>query len=294
MEDHILAERIANSIMMDSSFTGSYLIVEGSTDFKLYNKFISQSDVRIKQSFGCEKVKLTVQILNQRGFTRKIGIIDSDFNKILCNEIKTEGVFLTDDHDIEVMMFRTSALEMVAAIYVDSIKSAAFFKSIKQDLRSTVLNIAKKIAYLKLANKKHTLGLVFKPNDVDGNQVRYSDFIDVKKFIFKNDKSMITSIMNYSRCKSEGLKTEQEINKRFIDEQLISYNIYQLVNGHDIVNILYIFFKKTMRTKNKMLQDQNAIEDSLVMSFEYEFFKETDLYNDIDQWSFRNSIKIWK
>ena len=48
----------------------------------------------------------------------------------------------------------------------------------------------------KLANKIYDLGLIFKPKTLDGNQIKYKDFIDDKEFIFKGRKSMINSLLN--------------------------------------------------------------------------------------------------
>ena len=80
MEQYITPERTANAILQDNSFNGYYLVVEGNKDVKLYGKFVNNQDFRIKPAFGNEKVKEVLSILEDRGFDKRIGIIDSDFN----------------------------------------------------------------------------------------------------------------------------------------------------------------------------------------------------------------------
>ncbi len=113
MEKDITAERTANAIMLNTSFEGHHLIVEGKKDQKVYEKFINDKEIIIQIAFGKEKVKEIIRILTERGFNRKIGIIDADFIRINEEEDIIDGLFITDDHDIEVMIIKTQALENV-------------------------------------------------------------------------------------------------------------------------------------------------------------------------------------
>ena len=71
------------------------------------------------------------------------------------------------------------------------------------------------------------------------------------------------------------------------------YPIYQLVNGHDLTNLLFILMKKVLRSKNKMLQDANSVEDSLTLSYEFDDFKTTDLYAEIKNWADENDVDVF-
>lgn len=281
MENHIIADRIANAIMMDKSFKGYYLIVEGTKDFKLYSKFTNNSNVRIKEAFGFEKVKLVLQTLSDRGYSNKLGIIDSDFSKILSISHEVDGLFITDCHDIEVMIFKTKALETVLRIFVSSSKISNYEKEIGKSIRDKILELGIEIGLLKLANKVYNLGLVFKPKTIDGNQIKYKDFINENTLDFKGTKDMINSLLNYSRAKSKTLKSEEEIIQKLKEISEGTYDIDHLVNGHDLSNILFLLLKKTLSSNNKMLQDFNSVEDSLILSFEYDDFKRTVLYSEI-------------
>ena len=162
MEEHITPQRIANSIMLDTSFSGYYLIVEGPKDSKLYGKFFSQEIIHLKEAFGNEKVKEVFTILSERGFDRKFGIIDADFTRITGEEIEVDGLFITDDHDIEVMVIKTKALEHVLNVFCSKNKMQEYEKKHGMTIRDRIFQLGKEIGYLKYANKIHDLGLVFK------------------------------------------------------------------------------------------------------------------------------------
>lgn len=292
MEEFITPERTANAIMQDKSFNGHYLLVEGNKDVKLYGKFINLDNVRIKPAFGNERVKTILSILEDRGFDKKIGIIDSDFNKILDNEINIDGLFMTDDHDIEVMIIKTRALENVIRIFCSNAQIAKFEKDNDTTIRESLVKIGKEIGYLKLANNIHDLGLIFKPKKADGNLIKYGNFTCDKTLSYLGDDKLIDTIINYSRVKSPAMKTKPEIEKVFNDVKKDEFDLNQLINGHDLSNLLYLLMKKVLKSRNKMLVNNNSVEDSLILSYEYDFFKETEIYANLKEWSEARNLEL--
>ena len=79
MRGYMTPARIANSIMQDSSFNGSCLLVEGENDVKLFGKFNRKENSKIKVTFGKQKMKDVYEILRKRNFKRMVGIRDADF-----------------------------------------------------------------------------------------------------------------------------------------------------------------------------------------------------------------------
>jgi hypothetical protein len=293
MESSISPDRVANAIMMDNTFGGLYLIVEGKRDSRLYGKFIQKDNVRITEAFGFQKVLSALQILSDRGFLRKFGIIDSDFAAILNIQHNKENLFLTDYHDSEVMMIKSSSLDQLISTYCSKEKVERFEKKYGP-IRDVIFKLGKEIGLLKLTNMIHDLGLVFKPADVDGNQIKYKDFIDESNLEFKGTKKLVESIISYSRSKMANMKPAEVIFEKLEQVGQVEYNIDHLVNGHDLSNILYLLFKKVFSSKNKMLQEYKAIEDSLFLAYEYEEFKKTILYHDILEFAIRQEILIFR
>jgi len=294
MEQYITPDRIANAIMQDNSFKGHYLIVEGVKDVKFYQKYIDPTSFRIREAFGREKVKLVLKILNERGFHRRIGIIDSDFNAILNINEEVDGLYLTDDHDVEIMIIKTKALEDVIHLFCSKKKVEEFEKMKGKTIRAILFDLGKEVGYLKLANRVHDLGLIFKPSTSDGNQIRYRDFVDEETMKFLGSDKMIETVMNYARSKSTTMTAKDEIKAKLDEVCKVSYDPYHLVNGHDLSNILYLLMKKTFGSKNKMLTDYNAVEHSLILAYDYADFRETTLYKDLREWANSNGQKLFQ
>lgn len=294
MEAHITPERTANAIMQDSRFNGYYLIVEGKKDVKLYGKFINQNNIRIEPAFGNEKVKKILEILDERGFEKKVGIIDSDFKKILNVTETIGGLFITDDHDIEVMIIKTKALEHVLNVYCSASKIKDFERERQTSIREAVLALGREIGYLKLANKIYDLGLVFKPQNPEGNHIKYANFTCEKTFNFLGSQLLIEAAINYSRNRSGFIKDKSEIEAKFKEISEQDLDLMQLVNGHDLANFLYILMKKILKSKNKMLNDFTCIEDSLILAYDFSSFKETELFTQIAEWSRQEKINFFE
>lgn len=294
MVEHITIERIANAIMLNTSFNGYYLIVEGPKDSNLYGKFVDDKSIAIKEAFGNQRVQNVLELLEERGFDRKIGIIDSDFRKITDDLIEMDGLFLTDDHDIEIMVIKTKALESVVRIFCSKAKIESFEKKNGKSIREKLLELGSEIGYLKLANKTYDLGLVFKPKNPEGNQLKYKNFISDKTLEYLGDEKLIETVFNYSINRKDKTEDKEVINQRLSDIKKDDYDVSQLVNGHDLSNALFILMKKVLGSKNKMLYDHNAVEDSLTLAFDYDDFKETDLYKNLETWSVQNQVQLFK
>jgi len=140
MEAFITPARIANSIMLDTRFTGYHLIVEGKKDSRVYGRFFDKEALRIKEAFGWCKVVEVVDILHERGVSKKLAIIDADFSRILGENRSTDCILVTDDHDIEMSILKSPALEVVVEQFAGSEAADLFCKDKHTDLRSLLFN----------------------------------------------------------------------------------------------------------------------------------------------------------
>lgn len=292
MIEHMTPDRVANAICMDSNSHKYYLLTEGEKDTLLFSKFINKETIEIRPVFGCSKLLECFNILKHREFNRYIGVIDGDFHRILGTVPEIENLFLVDFHDIEIMMIKSSALNNIVNISGYGSKVKEFEKDKNIALLNALLNSAKNIGYLRLANNIHSLGLKFKPDKPEGNQIPYKDFI-CDDLVFRSCETMIKRIIDYSRNKNVNLKSEVDIKEKFFEVSKNEYDIDQLVNGHDITNILSMFFVKKIKCKKSMVADHNAITDSLILAFETTEFQKTNLYKELKKWSGKNGIVLF-
>ncbi|WP_454495886.1 hypothetical protein [Bacillus toyonensis] len=294
MFEHMTADRTANAIIMqDTSSDKTFVIVEGMKDYKLYTKFLNvHNQVEIKQVGGTERVQQVIQILNEREFNSKVGIIDSDFSKILNDEVDVENLFLTDFHDSEVMMFESPALEMVLSMYVTREKLETFLD--KREIREIIIKLAEEIGLLKLANYVHGLGLAFKPREADGNTLKYKDFINDRTLDLIGREQLIQAVRNYSFNRSDSVAEIDVIKERIEELSNSEYELVQLVNGHDLSNIIFLLLKKVLRCNNRSLYDYNSIEDALIMSYEARYWVETELFQNLHKWAELNDEDLFR
>ena len=295
IESYLTPNRIANSILQKNSFKGAYLIVEGNKDFSLFKKFTETEFCKIEIAFGNNNVIDVINELNSRGYSEALGIIDSDFRK-LDNEIPAnENILLTDEHDIEIMIFKSEAFETIITHYAQPSKLESFIKeNDNQELREIFLNLAMPLGYLKWANKKNNLGLVFKPLKVDGNPLNIADFIPPTTLKFTNYEDMIQSVLNYTVNKSE-LKTTKDLAVKAAKKMINNaHSLLQICNGHDVIHIISISLRKKISNLNSNSINPEQLEKEFIFAYDSRYFEQTELYKQIKLWELKKNKAVLK
>jgi hypothetical protein len=295
LEKYITPARIANSILLKSNFKGTYLIVEGNSDFALYRKFVVTQFCQIEIAFGYQNVLDVISELSNRGFHDAIGLIDTDF-RLLDEEVPTvPDVIVTDFHDLDLMIFMSEALETILAHYAKPNKIDALLAELQVgDIRSIFLELALPLAYLKWANKHHNFGLVFKPLTADGKPLNVSKFISVDTLEFKGYDDMIKTVIDYSSNKSEVTATLDKISQLTKEMVNKSNDMLQLCNGHDVVSIFALSLRKKLSNLNANAVTSKHLENELIFSYDSRYFEQTDLYKRIKSWEKAKQKQVLK
>lgn len=295
MENHITPSRMANALMQDSSFNGHYVLVEGEQDLKLFKKFFSPSAAKLKVTHGKYKMREVYEILTARAFDRKIGIRDADFLRLKNNDRFDENysldIFPTDYHDAEGMVVNSQApinfLETISN--ENKIKN---FEESKGSIYTLVYNLSYPLACLRLANKVFRLGLSFKPKEKDGNTIKFKKFICEKKIEYLGDELMINTVLEYSKNRGAELSSREIILEKLEEIKKENHEIKEIVNGHDIAEILFIISKKGLNSQHRLLMNAACIEDMIFLSYSNLYFQETNLFGLIKQWEARTQYNI--
>jgi hypothetical protein len=288
MEQYITADRIANAICQYTTFKGCSLLVEGKKDMKLYSRFFDKDHVRIVQTFGKYKQREAYQILQGRGFARKLGIRDADFLRVEGNTKYDPNfagdIFPTDHHDSEVMVFNSAALDHFIAGVLDKDRVEQFENEMKKTLREVVLELAYVLGCLKLANKRYTLGLSFKPEKPDGNTLKFGKFIDFKTAKFLGNELLINTVWEYSKNRGVEVSKKPEILDKLSLIISVKHPTLEIVNGHDICEIISLLSKDALKSNNKALQIAGCVEDMLRLAFDSAEFVKTGLASKLRAW----------
>ncbi len=276
MENSIISNRRVvaweNAAKMDSSFSGFYLCVEGNTDLNLWKEYTVKTNVRIQVLNGWENVLKRIE--NQANC---IGIIDKDFRDLTDTLPKEKNVFVTDEHDIEMMMFLSCVFpKIIAALKIDD-----------NGLRSDVLEITDDIGLVKLTAEKHNWNLKFKKQSnkkqSDFDYPKYEDAIDKKTFAYLGIEKIIERIITFSGSKSK-------VSDILTVIKGLDYQQGKLSNGHDFAYVMEYYLKYRHKIKNITAEHLEIIIMSAYLSAN--LLQETIIYRQIKEYGNIHNIQL--
>jgi hypothetical protein len=253
------------------AFKGVFIIVEGHSDKLVYSNFVNTETCQFTITDGKEQALNTIKILDNSQFTGVFAIVDADFDHLENNLPKSPNVLLTDDHDLEMMMLKTPALDKV-------IKERGSEEKIKEtNIKEILLKIGQEIGYLRWISQKNNLFLRFEGLDFgkfikkDTLEIDYSDLIKTIK-----DHSQKQSLVN------------QEIQEKIEMLRNDEHNPWQVCCGHDIMQILSLALCKFWGSWNSSQVKLEILERELRLAYETFYFYQTQLCISIQNWQNTN------
>lgn len=283
-------DAIITAALENKKFKGCHVFVEGGGDFKLWRNYMLKSETRVTICNGCENVIKATVLGNQNGVLC-FGIIDRDFRDILGSEDLPDNIFITDEHDIEMMMCHSDSLAKVLNNY-DSSQKIDDYEANHGPVRDFVLTLTDKIGYLKLLDKRVNLNLRLKCENKDKEIALppYENFLN-KQCDIKSIDEMIRQLIDWSN--SHGKKANRslaDIVNAYNQETAVSQDSWQLSNGHDFAYLLAFIVWKKIGCKKK---SRNQIEDELILAYEHEFFKSTVMFQRMRDWFAANNLMLF-
>jgi len=274
MREQITPDRIANSIrLLRSAHEGVFLIVEGHSDKLIYERLVNKQEVRVTIASGKNNAIKALSILEKENFRRVVAVIDADFSRIEQQIPDSNNLFLTDEHDLEMMLIKSAAFDKLLKERGSEEKIAAFSK----DIRETLLKLGQEIGKLRLLSLRNELNLKFEG-------LKFGKFIDKEKLSINIDE-LIRSIKNHSQKLS---LDEQQIKQ---DLSVISdenHDPWQLCCGHDFISILAIALCKVLGTWNANDVKKEDWERELRLAYELSYFYQTQIYQLMVNWQSNN------
>jgi len=274
MKDQITPDSIANRIrLLRGDHEGVFLIVEGHSDKLIYERLVNKQEVRVTIASGKNNAIKALSILEKENFRRVVAVIDADFSRIEQQIPDSNHLFLTDEHDLEMMLIKSAAFDKLLKERGSEEKIAAFSK----DIRETLLKLGQEIGKLRLLSLRNELNLKFEG-------LNFSKFIDKKNLSIDIDK-LIISIKNHSQKLS---LDEQQIKQ---DLSVISdenHDPWQLCCGHDFISILAIALWKVLGTRNANDVKKEDLERELRLAYELSYFYQTQIYQLMVNWQSNN------
>lgn len=278
MREYTNRHIVANIIRMARvKFTGSFLIVEGDKDARLYKNFVDNDKCRIIPAHSKDNAVGALSILEQRHFAGVLAIVDADF-AVLEGQLPTSpNLLFTDTHDLETMILKSPALEKILIEYGSEEKLAAFTRQRGMDIRQLLINSAIPIGYLRWISSREKLSLSFK-------ELEFTKFINIDELTI--DVSKFVTIVKERSQKPDIL--DDNIIAKIAKLRNGTHDYWHICCGHDLVCILSIGLSKAIGSWNINNVRQYTIERALRLAFESSYFSRTQLYSSIINWEKAN------
>jgi hypothetical protein len=135
-----------------------------------------------------------------------------------------------------------------------------------------------------IISTKSNLGLTFKV--LSNNKFKfidYEDFIDEKTF--KVDLSKLLKTVENKSQKQNFFKNNPNLKKEWDDLLAASFDLKELCNGHDLVNILSIALMQLIGNRKSSAKIAGEmLEESLILAYRLEDFVKTQLFEALSIW----------
>jgi len=260
-----------------------FILLEGNNDIKLFRKIFSNKYTDTSALNGKDKVVKALQTLHVEKFTQVIGIKDADFEHLESSP-DINNLFITDFHDMEIEMIESDALNSI----INEFSSGECHEFLLDNLKNNIYDIALEIGYARWYNENEKIKngdhvLRFKGLD-------FNNFIDIEKcqISFKMDNFLNSLLQHSNNISTSNSELKEEVNKL----KVLSQNKLQISNGHDLTKLISMLFSISDNSDKSNI-NKDKIEESLRLSYSIEYFKNTKLFNSLDDWADSNNHRLF-
>lgn len=162
VREYINPNSIAATVrMLRSTFRGSFLLVEGDIDARLYGRLVNRNLCHVQICINRANVICVVKILNEGKFVGHLAIIDKDHSPMLNEILPNENLLLTDENDLEMTILCSETLDRFLTEYGNPEKIAALENAKHLSLRDILIQSASVIGTILFLSKTNGWNLKF-------------------------------------------------------------------------------------------------------------------------------------
>lgn len=277
LQNVITYEQKLNQLRLDIHHPNNkgkvYVFLEGESDVLLFRKLFHDNCKVEKIPGGKPKVEECVQTLIAKS-AFILGIIDADFFHLAAIPYNVTNVFLTDYHDMEMMLY--SQDELFSALAHEHINLSNKQHS---EIRAIILSSIEQISYLKWLNQIENLEYNF---DIG--------FADLLSFV----KPGVDLNQYFSRLLSKSPNAKitdlTDISERIRLLQRTNPDLFQLCNGHDFLTAFSEYLRKAHNVSNV---NERNIASSCRIAYSTNHYQTTSLYHNTKKWADDNNCVLY-
>jgi hypothetical protein len=260
------------------------LIVEGTSDRKFFEKFISHGVCTVIPVGGKDNVLETLQNADKNTLRGLVGIVDSDSDHFLGSTPSHRDVFQTDVTDVDSMVFASSSfvnLVRECVIREGDMRSSEAILTLAESVRNKIVAAAFPLGLIRCISARDSLGIKF----VD---LAYNTFINSLTCICNLDQCIISVLALSRNTAMNDLSLEQLLRAEI--QNCAKVNPWNVVRGHDLSRIAALCSENLLQRNLSGLE----IERSLRLGYDYERFRKTNVYARVSEWAERNiPFVVW-
>lgn len=270
----------AEAKMVRTAFKGTILFVEGSTDIRIYRRFIDPQHCYMVVAHGKENAIGAVGILEGAHVAGIVAIVDADHWHLSRDSDVSVNVLLTDVYDVELLAVRSKAFERVVAEFVSDPKLEKFQAANgNRQLREILLQRCAPLGYLRLISRKNP---AFQDLKFEG--LNYKNVVEGSSLEFDIPKLVNTVASNTARPGLNPRALLEEVERVLQEEE---YDPFQLCCGHDVLELFAIGLRRALG--NQPASSRETLELALRLAFEWRDFEVTELFTAIRNWEENNA-----
>ncbi len=283
MRDYIDSNSKKNEIRMllkHPSFKGKIVaVLEGDTDIRLFRSLMDESHIKIESAVGKSSLsEIICDLSSDEEYSKRLfGICDADFMRVIGESVNCDSIFLTDTHDAETMIINSPAVDALISEYARSEESATI---LREGLVKNAMDAAYELGIFRYITHINNLNINFKGLRVD----LYSNLSNLEIII--DLAALVESLITRSPNLGEQIDAEYLLEKynEYSDD---AFEQLQFCNGHDVTKFMsYILSQRHL--SNDIQLSQEKVERSLRLSYGAEYFRNTKLYDLLDNWKLIN------
>ncbi|MFK4017569.1 DUF4435 domain-containing protein [Cobetia marina] len=247
------------------------IVVEGTTDIRLFRGFFENEDIKLEPMDGKKPLLKVMRSIVQEYPGKVVAICDADFDRLFDTHLSYEelSVYATDWHDSEMMMLNSGAL----ISFVNEYSKPESVRLARNELLNNATEAAYDIGMLRYINEFFSLNLNFKG-------LKFSDFILVNGFNVRCDVSRLIDIL-VQRSSNITIRDGGDFLLYYVDNFSKDISPLHICCGHDVANVISCLYRQPSISYDPNI-NVHSVERSLRLSYVDTYFFQTELYQNIN------------
>lgn len=266
---------IAQEIRLERKIhKGSFLLLEGETDYKRMFKFLDEQNCSVAICFGRPNVEEAVCLLEEEGFPGVLGLADADFDRCGGGPPVIDNIIFSQFHDFDVDWMTDTVIRHYLNEVGDHSKCEAAGGA------CAILDIAmarlEPLSILRHLNHRKITRISLADFDLAG--VYDGTRIDVERLV-----------QGVSRGRNLDDPVRAALEYRINAEIGLDRDWKQFTNGHDILAMLGIMLRSEIGSRRDANTYHREVATHIRLTYSVAEFCESQLSRDIEQWQKNNA-----